>query len=712
MNRVYNFSAGPSMLPLPVLEKAAAELVCYGESGMSVMEMSHRSPDYEAIITDAQAMLRKLMNIPDNYKVLFLQGGASTRFAAVPLNLIGRTGKADLIGTKNVSQKNTSDKVKQKTQLEAVIEYLAKIAKENGYQNSSQLWMPVLSEEIFLNSLVDGRELYRRGVWVDTPKDADLKVTIGLYDDPHNQIQKPLEMNFSENGHLAIVGNAGSGKSTFMQTVAFELMMKYSPEIVNLYLIDFSGHRLVSFENAPHVGGIVTDDMEDRLDKFFTLLNMMMQERKEQLKRGDFRQYVKLNGYVIPAVFVFLDNYESFREKTNDKYSDIILRLSREGVSYGIYFLVSAAGFGMSAIPNRIADNIRTVMTLEQQDKFKYMDVMHVSHLELLPETNVKGRGLAIVDERILEFQTALAIKAEDDFSRGRDLETLSMNMRENWNGKMARRIPEIPQNPTLELLKEDERYLQAVQEKDLLPIGYNHEDASIYSMHLGNNYCISILGKSRSGKTNLLKIILEDALRKQADIAIVERDTSGYQRFQKTAEENGCAYLTTSAELYAYFEKLLPEFARRNKIKRGMMEQGAEDEEIIARMEQEKPIFIFIDQMKDFMEMVYHKDSEVGVMSGFLENITEKGIMHNIYFVGCIQQDDVNSLMSYRVYNNFVSYKKGIFIGGQISSQKLFNFQGIPFSEQNKTLKKGLGIVTDDIEEGNGIEIVIPLVK
>ncbi len=97
MERVYNFSAGPSMLPLSVLEKAAAEMVCYGESGMSVMEMSHRSPDYEKIIADAQALLRKVMNIPDNYKVLFLQGGASTQFAAVPLNLMNGNKKADYI---------------------------------------------------------------------------------------------------------------------------------------------------------------------------------------------------------------------------------------------------------------------------------------------------------------------------------------------------------------------------------------------------------------------------------------------------------------------------------------------------------------------------------------------------------------------------------------------------------------------------------------
>lgn len=97
MNRVYNFSAGPSMLPLSVLEKVASEMVNYGDAGMSVMEMSHRSKDYEPIIQGAEKLLREVMNIPDNYKVLFLQGGASTQFAAVPLNLIKKTGKADYV---------------------------------------------------------------------------------------------------------------------------------------------------------------------------------------------------------------------------------------------------------------------------------------------------------------------------------------------------------------------------------------------------------------------------------------------------------------------------------------------------------------------------------------------------------------------------------------------------------------------------------------
>lgn len=97
MERIYNFSAGPSMLPETVLQKAADELLNYQDSGLSVMEMSHRSPVYERIITDAERLLREVMQIPDNYKVLFLQGGASTQFSAVPLNLLSGSGKADYI---------------------------------------------------------------------------------------------------------------------------------------------------------------------------------------------------------------------------------------------------------------------------------------------------------------------------------------------------------------------------------------------------------------------------------------------------------------------------------------------------------------------------------------------------------------------------------------------------------------------------------------
>ncbi|MBR3144481.1 MAG: 3-phosphoserine/phosphohydroxythreonine transaminase [Clostridia bacterium] len=99
MARVYNFSAGPSMLPLSVLKKAQAELLEYGTTGQSVMEMSHRSKEYQQIIETAEADLREIMNIPDDYDVFFTQGGGFTQFAAVPLNLMNKNNKADYIVT-------------------------------------------------------------------------------------------------------------------------------------------------------------------------------------------------------------------------------------------------------------------------------------------------------------------------------------------------------------------------------------------------------------------------------------------------------------------------------------------------------------------------------------------------------------------------------------------------------------------------------------
>ncbi len=98
MSRVYNFSAGPAVLPECVLQEAAAEMMDYRGTGMSVMEMSHRTKAYQAIIDAAEADLRSLMGIPDNYKVLFMQGGASQQFAAVPMNLM-KNGVADYIIT-------------------------------------------------------------------------------------------------------------------------------------------------------------------------------------------------------------------------------------------------------------------------------------------------------------------------------------------------------------------------------------------------------------------------------------------------------------------------------------------------------------------------------------------------------------------------------------------------------------------------------------
>ena len=112
MERVFNFNPGPATLPLPVLEKAQSELLNYKGTGMSVMEVSHRSKEFEAIVNDAESLLKELLQMSDDYKVLFLQGGASTQFAMVPLTFLKEGETADYITTGSFAEKAYKEAVK------------------------------------------------------------------------------------------------------------------------------------------------------------------------------------------------------------------------------------------------------------------------------------------------------------------------------------------------------------------------------------------------------------------------------------------------------------------------------------------------------------------------------------------------------------------------------------------------------------------------
>lgn len=137
-NRVYNFSAGPSVLPIEVLEKVQKDLLNYEGSGQSVMEMSHRSKEFKKIIQDAEADLRELMNIPDNYKVLFLQGGGTLQFSMVPLNLLGESKKADYVITGTWAKKAYKEAVK-----------FGDIKVAASSEKDTFTWVPKLKKEDF-----------------------------------------------------------------------------------------------------------------------------------------------------------------------------------------------------------------------------------------------------------------------------------------------------------------------------------------------------------------------------------------------------------------------------------------------------------------------------------------------------------------------------------------------------------------------------------
>ena len=600
--------------------------------------------------------------------------------------------------------------LKDKTQLEAVVEYIAETAEKNGFKKQNGLWLPLLPDKIVIEDIIDKDILFDGNKWMETGEEFSLEAVLGMYDDPENQAQRPTTVDLAVSGHIALCGNVTTGKSTFLQTMAYYLMMRYDPSKINFYFLDYSSSMLNCFETYPHSGGVVTSNNPDKADKLFNMLARVMEERKRIFGGGNYIQYIKTTSEKIPVIVIVIDNYANFKDKTGNKYEADIMRISREGLSYGIYLLTSSAGFGINEIPSRIGENMKTVIALDMGDKYKFAEIFRNVRPDVLPDGEKKGRGLVLVNGRLLEFQTAVAVDSDDDYQRNDIIKKTGSQMSSVWKGRTAEKIPFIPDNPKLSDLGSREEYSRAVSDTKNLPFAYVLSDASVYCIDLSKNYCFTILGKKGSGKTNVLKLILHAAYLKKSELVVYEKSTSA---LEELSNKYSAKYISSDRELYHYIkDDLIPEFIKRNKIKKELALDGAVDSEIYDRLSREKTIFVFIDNLTEFIKSAVNPSGGVGEMAGALENLISKGSLHNIYFVGCLNIDDYGTVSAFPLYRSFVDYKKGILIGANVNSQRVFSFQNVGFSELSKPLKKGTGLVTLDEDETIGIKLVIPLVR
>lgn len=166
----------------------------------------------------------------------------------------------------------------------------------------------------------------------DAPgRDWELHAMVGLYDDPVNQAQMPVEVNFATNGHVAVCGMVVSGKSTFLQTLLYSLVNRYAPNCVNFYILDYSSRMLGCFKALKHCGGIAFEDQAERTGKLLSLMSRELERRKKLFGGGNYGQYVRIHGPCEPALLLVIDGFANFKEKTDNRYEDILIELSREG---------------------------------------------------------------------------------------------------------------------------------------------------------------------------------------------------------------------------------------------------------------------------------------------------------------------------------------------------------------------------------------------
>ncbi len=598
---------------------------------------------------------------------------------------------------------------KEKTQLDAVVEYLAEVAKEEHYRKPQRLWLPVLPKQLTLAELPGYEKGFTEDAgWPKYPEKWELKTMIGLVDHPMHQAQFPLELNFTEYGHHAVCGMSMSGKSTFLQSVVYGLVCQYSPDYLNVYILDFSSRMLSVFEDDPHVGGILYESDLDAVGKLFHLVEIMISERKKLFKGGNYSQYVMTHGVTCPTVLLVIDNMAGFREKTEYQYDDILMQMSRECSAYGIYLLISGAGFTNSEIPSRMRDNIHYTVCMEMTDRFQYSDCINVMQLPVIPEAGIHGRGLAVVEGEALEFQTALAFTAPDDYRRNELLQKESLKFAENWTGRTARRIPRLPEKAVWSQFAALEQAEQMWKDDKSLPIGYEMETADVYSIDLSRTYCYLITGKGRTGKTNLLKIAALSAQKKGGKLAVIE---IGGQELSKFAKDIDARYIDSYESYREFMYEYIPEFQRRNKIRKECIAQGMEEEEIYARISQEENYYFFISDLGAFATELHAAEHMQDNLWGGQANLFEKGFMHGFWFVACFDQDRRNEMIGKEVYESYVRSCKGIHLGGNVAAQRLFEYNGMPYSEQSAVEKAGVGAVPPSDNEP-WHKVLIPFAK
>lgn len=597
---------------------------------------------------------------------------------------------------------------KDHTELDAVRDHLARTGKEEGYAVSHQLWLPVLREMIYLSEFEEYRatSFTETGAWRPADKQLRLEVVIGEMDDPENQDQMPFTLDFAEDGNIAICGSVVSGKSTAMQTIAYSLIQHYSPEAVSIYALDFSSKMMSAFENAPHVGGIMYENDDDKIAKFFNMISGILEERKKLFHGGNYKQYVRVNGVTLPAIFIMIDNYGAFKQKTDEAYEEEIMRLSKEGISNGIFLVVTGGGFNAAEITARIGENLQTVLTLSLKDRFEYADLLHSMQISVMPEQGVRGRGLAYYGNRILEYQTAVALQADNDYERIEKISEICSQMSESWDGRRARPVPVIPEKPLWEEFSRLEEYREMAASAEYLPVGYDSSDASVYGIPLRDTFCYGIYGEMQTGKTNMLRACVLSAIDKGAEVYILDADERPLGMFEKEA----AGYCVDDDEILECFQGWFPDFKKRRDRKAELTAKGMEADEIFDTMSAEfRPVFVFIPELDQFIGRIYRSEHD---MKGFLENVLGRGQGNNIYFFADLSLKNKSNAGGYPAFESFIGYRKGIQLGGKTAMNTILNFEYIPYSEQSRADKAGIGTLPEAYGEKDTSRVVIPLVR
>ena len=348
-------------------------------------------------------------------------------------------------------------------QLDVITEYISKICDDEQIQRW-KMWLDPIPGLIYVNEIAKKYAESTYNAFVLNP-------IAGEFDDPAHQTQGILRIPITSDGNVIVYGSSGNGKAMFIESICYSLLEEHTPREVNIYILDFGAETLTAFSEAPHIGDVILSFETEKVNNLFKLMLGKLETRKKLLSQfgGDMLQYNRQAEKPEPNLVVIINNYAAFTELYEEKSGEISY-LTREGVKYGIYFILTCTG--VNNVKFSLLQNFKQLYCLQLNNIDDYSTVVGKTE-GMFPE-KFKGRGLFRRDkDSLLEFQTACITNEEPPYGFIREY---AKKCAGKYSGAAAVSVPVLPETVT-------EQFLAPYIDSDnlcRLPIGVEKETLGI----------------------------------------------------------------------------------------------------------------------------------------------------------------------------------------------------------------------------------------
>lgn len=435
---------------------------------------------------------------------------------------VGNDEIFDLFQSAYSGAKVITEEGSKSTELKEIVNYISSFCRKEGIKKLAPICLPSLPKVIPYSSKFIKEKM------------QDAKIPVGLYDNPAAQEQGVAYLDIEQN--TFIIGAAQNGKTNLLQSLIRTVSKMYTPDELNIYIMDFASRILKTFEALNHVGGVVTSEEDEKLKNLFKLLNKEIEYRKKKITEvgvSSFAAYIQGGFKDMARIILILDNFAGYKELYGEEYEADLVRVCRDGLTYGISVVVTnvaTKGFGNTYLP-LFADRIAFFCN----ESGEYSNVL--DKCRIIPNDE-PGSAIYSKNGMLLESKMFLAFDGDKEIDRTTSARKHIAEVNEMNSSSMAKKIPCIPESLNVEYIKNN--YSCETDNCEYI-VGLDYSTVELCTLKLDKMNELSIVGKNSEKNLNmvcnLMRQLSDNALDKPVELYILD----SIERPLKRYSEHGC---------------------------------------------------------------------------------------------------------------------------------------------------------------------------